>query len=164
MPPRSAGMLWSPDGDGRGVDKLAGHPGNARENAAMADQGTRAHSPYDPERLPRKADVLTDVFFSLDLRVGRITEVKPFANARKPAWQMSVDFGPLIGTLATSAQVTNYSEDELVGRRVVGAVNLGTKRVAGFTSEFLVLGALEADGTVRLLDVSEAVAPGAPVA
>ena len=59
--------------------------------------------------------------------------------------------------------MTNYSQDELRGRLVVGAVNPGTKRIAGFTSEFLVLGALEADGTVLLLEVPD-VAPGAPIA
>jgi tRNA-binding protein len=75
-----------------------------------------------------------------------------------------VDFGPVIGELQSSAQIRNYSKEELMGRLVVGAVNLGSKRIAGFTSEFLILGALEPDGTVRLLQVEDGVEPGAPVA
>jgi tRNA-binding protein len=120
--------------------------------------------PYAPETLERKPDVGADAFFALDLRVGRVVEVEPFPEARKPAWKLAVDFGPVVGTLRTSAQVTNYGADELRGRLVVGAVNLGRKRIAGFTSEFLVLGALDPDGTVRLLELPADVAPGAPVA
>lgn len=111
----------------------------------------------------RKPDVEPGTFSALDLRVGRILQVRAFPRARKPAWQLAVDFGPEVGVLSTSAQVTNYREDELLGRLVVGAINLGSKRIAGFTSEFLVLGAVESDGTVRLLEVPP-VDPGAPVA
>lgn len=111
----------------------------------------------------RKPDVAPDQLFALDLRVGRVVDVAAFPEARKPSWKLAVDFGPAIGTLHTSAQVTNYERDELLDRLVVGAVNLGTKRIAGFVSEFLVLGALEADGTVHLLEV-DGVEPGAPVA
>jgi tRNA-binding protein len=111
----------------------------------------------------RKPDVAPGAFFDLDLRVGRIVAAHPFPEARKPAWKLEVDFGPAVGVLASSAQVTNYSEHELVGRLVVGAINLGAKRVAGFKSEFLVLGAVEPDGTVNLLEVPP-VAPGTPVA
>ncbi|MGK2949603.1 MAG: tRNA-binding protein [Acidimicrobiales bacterium] len=120
--------------------------------------------PYAPESLPPKDEVGADGFFALDLRVGRVEAVEPFPEARKPAWKLTVDFGPVLGQLRTSAQITNYSADELHGRLVVGAVNLGTKRIAGFTSEFLVLGALDPDGTVRLLQVEPDVQPGAPVA
>jgi tRNA-binding protein len=112
---------------------------------------------------PRKPDVGADAFFALDLRVGRILDVEAFPEARSPAWKLTVDFGPEVGTLRTSAQITNYAAEELLGRLVVGAVNLGAKRIAGFRSEFLVLGGLELDGTVHLLGV-EGVEPGAPVA
>ncbi len=91
-------------------------------------------------------------------------DVEPFPEARKPAWKLTVDFGPVVGTLRTSAQITNYTADELRDRLVVGAINLGAKRIAGFTSEFLVLGSLDPDGTVRLLQVEDDVQPGAPVA
>ncbi len=112
----------------------------------------------------RKADVGADAFFALDLRAGRVLEVEPFPEARKPAWKLTVDFGPDVGALHTSAQITNYAADDLVGRLVVGAVNLGPKRIAGFTSEFLVLGALDPDGSVRLLQLEPDVQPGAPIA
>ena len=104
---------------------------------------------------PAKPDVDASVFSSLDLRVGRVVDVDDFPEARKPAWKLTVDFGPEVGTLRSSAQITNYAREELVGRLVVGAVNLGTKRIAGFTSQFLVLGGLEPDGTVRLLEVAD---------
>ena len=120
--------------------------------------------PYAPEVLARKEDIGADGFFALDLRVGRVVDVEPFPEARKPAWKVSVDFGPVVGVLRTSAQITNYAADDLHDRLVVGAINLGTKRIAGFTSEFLVLGSLDPDGTVRLLQLEEGVRPGAPVA
>lgn len=103
-------------------------------------------------------------FAAVDLRVGIVVAVDPFPEARRPAWKLTVDFGPVLGVLRTSAQVTNYAIDDLVGRRVVGAVNLGTKRVAGFASEFLVLGAVADDGTVTLLDVDGDVPAGTRVA
>jgi tRNA-binding protein len=113
---------------------------------------------------PRKPDVDAAHFFDLDLRVGRIEAVESFPEARKPAWKLTVDFGDEVGTLRTSAQVTTYGADELTGRLVVGAVNLGTKRIAGFTSEFLVLGSLDPDGRVRLLQPELGARPGDPVA
>lgn len=116
---------------------------------------------YPPER---KDDVDASSFFALDLRVGQVVDVEGFPEARDPAWKLTVDFGPQVGQLRTSAKVTNYSRQELLGRRVVGAINLGAKRIAGFRSEFLVLGGLEEDGTVRLLDVDGDPPNGAPVA
>ena len=123
-----------------------------------------ANLPYALEKLPQKEDIGGDAFFALDQRVGRVTGVEEFPEARKPAWKLTVDFGPVVGTLRTSAQITNYSKDELQGRLVVGAINLGKKKIAGFTSEFLVLGALDPDGTVRLLKVEDGVQPGSPIA
>ena len=120
--------------------------------------------PYAPEKLERKSDIGADAFFAVDMRVGRVVEVDDFPEARKPAWKLAVDFGPLIGTLRTSAQITNYSKEDLMGRLVVGAVNLGSKRIAGFTSEFLVLGSLDPDGLVRLLAPEGTASPGAPIA
>ena len=120
--------------------------------------------PYAPEKHPRKNAIEAADFFALDLRVGRVTDVEPFPEARKPAWKLTVDFGPSVGRLRTSAQITNYDREQLLGRLVVGAINLGTKRIAGFPSEFLVLGALDPDGTVRLLALEDGVSPGAVVA
>jgi tRNA-binding protein len=120
--------------------------------------------PYALEKLPRKEDVGPEQFFALDMRAGRVVTVEAFPEARKPAYKLAVDFGPIIGVLRTSAQIANYRPGELEGRMVVGAINLGSKRIAGFRSEFLVLGALDPDGTVRLLGLEEGVQPGAPVA
>jgi tRNA-binding protein len=125
------------------------------------DPGAR---PYDPAAQPPKPELGFDGFLALDLRVGRVTAVEPFPEARDPAWKLTVDFGPHLGTLRTSAKITNYAADELLGRQVVGAVNLGRKRIAGFVSEFLVLGGLEPDGTVRLLSPDADLAPGSVVA
>ena len=83
----------------------------------------------------------------------------------KPSYKIQVDFGPIIGKLWSSAQITNYTRHDLIGRMVVGAVNLGDKTLpTGFVSQFLVLGALDPDGSVRLLDLPEGVLPGSMVA
>ena len=120
--------------------------------------------PYALEKLSRKPDIAIDDFFAVDMRAGRVVQVEPFPEARKPSFKIAVDFGPVVGTLTTSAQVTNYTPDELMGRMVVGAINLGEKRIAGFKSQFLILGSLEPDGVVKLLRVEEGVEPGAPIA
>lgn len=120
--------------------------------------------PYDPAGLPAKDVIGAEAFFALDLRVGRVLEVQDFPEARQPAWKLTVDFGPQVGTLRTSAKITNYPPEALLGRQVVGAVNLGRKRIAGFVSEFLILGGLEPDGTVRLLEIDGDLAPGSVVA
>lgn len=120
--------------------------------------------PYALEKLPRKEDVGAEGFFALDLRAGRVTAVEDFPEARNPSWKVTVDFGPIVGELHTAAKITNYTRAELEGRMVVGAINLGPRRIAGFRSEFLILGALDPDGTVRLLAVEQGVAPGAPIA
>lgn len=120
--------------------------------------------PYDPTSLEAKPVIGAEGYFALDMRTGVVLAVDEFPEARNPAWKLTVDFGPVIGTLRTSAQVTNYSRDELLGRVVVGALNLGKKRIAGFMSEFLILGSLDADGTVRLLELPDGVVAGAPIA
>lgn len=122
-----------------------------------------ARPPYAPERLPRKDDVGFEAFAALDMRAGRVTDVEDFPEARTPMYKLSVDFGPVVGTLRTSAQLTHYPREELTGRMVVGALNLGRKKIAGFTSEFLILGSMDPDGTARLLRLEEGVEPGAPV-
>jgi tRNA-binding protein len=120
--------------------------------------------PWEPSALEAKPEVGAEHFFAVDMRVGTITAVEPFPEARKPAWKLTVDFGPVIGTLRTSAQVTNYDEHELVGRKVVGALNLGPRRIAGFKSQFLVLGTMDPDGLVRLLQVEPEAANGSAIA
>ena len=88
-------------------------------------------------------------FAALDIRVGTVVEATPFPEARKPALRLLIDFGPSIGARRSSAQLTKrYLPDELVGRQVVAVVNFPPRRVAGFSSEVLVLGAVPADGDV----------------
>ena len=118
----------------------------------------------DAAKPERKENVDASRFFDLDLRIGRILHVEDFPEARKPAWKLTVDFGPSVGRLRTSAQIRTYSKKELLDRLVVGAINLGPKRIAGFTSEFLVLGGIDDDGVVRLLNVDDGAEPGDPVA
>jgi len=110
------------------------------------------------------SDVSIDVFAAVDMRVGVVLEVREFPEARTPAWQIHVDFGSEVGTRWTSAQVTNYTAEQLVGRRVVGTINLGSRRIAGFVSEFLLLGAVQADGSVVLLDVDDSAELGSSIA
>ncbi|WP_329594792.1 tRNA-binding protein [Streptomyces sp. NBC_01005] len=98
-------------------------------------------------------------FFACELRVGRVVEVEDFPEARKPAYKVSVDFGPA-GILRTSAQVTHYEPEFLLGDLVVGVVNLKAKRIAGFPSEFLLLGSYDTDGRAQLLVPAKGAAPG----
>ena len=90
-------------------------------------------------------------FQTLDLRVGRVLRVEPNEKARKPAYKLWIDFGPL-GEKRSSAQLVDlYRPEELVGRLVVAAVNLGARVIAGFTSDVLVLGLPDEAGRVVLL-------------
>ena len=102
-----------------------------------------------------------DDFNRLDIRVGRILEAEPLAGAQKPAYRLVVDFGSL-GRRRSSAQLVGTYPDQrtLVGRLVIGVVNFPPRRIAGFESEVLVLGALPADGRIPLLSVDEGAAPG----
>ena len=102
-------------------------------------------------------------FQTLDLRVGRVLRVEPNEKARKPAYKLWIDFGPL-GEKRSSAQLVDlYRADELVGRLVIAAVNLGTRVIAGFTSEVLVLGLPDEQGRVVLLEVERDVPLGGRV-
>ena len=90
-------------------------------------------------------------FDRVDVRLGVITEVEDFPRARKPSYRLTVDFGPEIGTKRSSAQVTSYTHEELIGMQVVAVVNFEPRNIAGFMSEVLVLGVPDADGQVVLL-------------
>jgi tRNA-binding protein len=93
----------------------------------------------------------TNIFAALEMRVGRVTRCEVNAKARKPAYCLWIDFGPE-GERCSSAQLTAlYRPEELVGRLVIAAMNLGTRRIAGFESEVLVLGVPDAQGNVVLL-------------
>jgi tRNA-binding protein len=102
-------------------------------------------------------------FGVLDLRVGRILRAEPNDRARKPAYKLWIDFGPL-GEKTSSAQLkTLYRAEELVGRLVIAAVNLGARNIAGFPSEVLVLGVPSEQGEVVLLQVDRDVPLGGRV-
>lgn len=99
-------------------------------------------------------EITFDDFLKVDMRVGRIVEVEEFPEARKPAWKLRVDFGPEIGVKRSSAQITNYTREELVGRHVVAVVNFPPRQIGPVRSEVLVLGAMRS-GTVILLEPRE---------
>jgi tRNA-binding protein len=104
-------------------------------------------------------------FQRIDMRVGRVVQVEPFPAARKPSYKLVIDFGPA-GRRRSSAQLPPTYPDphQLVGRLVIAVVNFAPRRIAGFESEVLVLGALPSDGRIPLLSVDEGAAPGDPVA
>ena len=100
-------------------------------------------------------------FLKVDVRVGTVLSAVPNRAARKPAYVLEVDFGPEIGRRTTSAQLTErYGAEELVGRQVAAVVNFPPKRIAGVTSEVLVLGFPDADGHVVLIGVDHPVPDG----
>jgi tRNA-binding protein len=100
-------------------------------------------------------------FFAIDMRVGTVLQAEPFPEARKPSFKLLIDFGADIGPRRSSAQLTvHYTPEQLVGRQIVAAVNLGPRRIAGFTSEVLVLGAMASPTEVVLLSLERPVANG----
>jgi tRNA-binding protein len=105
----------------------------------------------------------TEAFETLDLRVGRILRAELNHRARKPAYKLWIDFGTL-GEKTSSAQLAAlYQTEELIGRLVIAAVNLGTRNIAGFESEVLVLGVPSPEGDVALLAVEREVPVGGRV-
>lgn len=100
-------------------------------------------------------------FLALDLRVGTVLSAEPFPEARQPAIKLVIDFGAELGVRRSSAQLTvHYKPEQLVGRQVVAVMNIGTRRIAGFMSEVLVLGAMPDVTEVVLLRPDHPVANG----
>ena len=93
-------------------------------------------------------------FANLDIRVGQILSAKVFEEAKKPAYILKIDFGNDIGIKKTSAQITNYQLDELVGVRCIGVINLGDKQIGPIISQCLILGSINDNGDVLLLQPS----------
>lgn len=102
-----------------------------------------------------------EAFDQVDIRSGTVVKVEDFPKAKKPAYKVWVDFGPQLGILQTSAQITVlYSKEELVGRSVLGCVNLGEKNIAGFLSQFLLLGFSNTEGAICLATIAPVVPNG----
>lgn len=103
-------------------------------------------------------------FEKVEMRVGTVMEAITFAKARKPAYQLTIDFGTL-GIRRSSAQITTlYQPDELIGRQVIAVVNFPPKQIANFMSECLVLGSVGEDGTITLLQPERPVENGLRIA
>ena len=93
-------------------------------------------------------------FANLDIRVGQILSAEVFEEAKKPAYILKIDFGNDIGIKKTSAQITNYQLDELVGVRCIGVINLGDKQIGPIISQCSILGSINENGDVLLLQPS----------
>ena len=107
------------------------------------------------------AQISFDDFLKLDIRVGTIIEAKAFPEARKPAYQLLIDFGPVIGVKKSSAQITrNYTLEELVGRQVAAVVNFPPRQIGPLMSEVLTLGFPDANGEVMLFGPDRQVPDG----
>ncbi|MCK0132540.1 tRNA-binding protein [Flavobacteriaceae bacterium F08102] len=102
-------------------------------------------------------------FTKVDIRQGTIIEVANFPKAKKPAYQLTIDFGPL-GIKKSSAQITDhYTKDELLNKQVTAIVNFKPKQIANFFSECLVLGVADAQGKIVLLQTTDRVHNGTPI-
>ena len=97
-----------------------------------------------------------DHYAAVDMRVGQITAVDRFPEARKPAWKLRIDFGGEIGVKRSSAQIKNYVQSELEGRLVIGVVNFPPRQIGPVRSEVLVLGTYSAEGVLLLSPAPEA--------
>ena len=103
-----------------------------------------------------KEQITYDIFDKVDIRIGTVLSVKQNVKARKPSLIIEVDFGKEIGIKQSSAQITDYyNEESLKGKQVIGVCNFPEKNIAGVKSEFLVLGAIEEDGKVVLVHPSQ---------
>ena len=105
-----------------------------------------------------------DHFMAVDMRVGRVTTVDEFPEARKPAWKLTIDFGPEIGVKRSSAQIAHYPREALQDRLVVAVVNFPPRQIGPFRSDVLVLGALDDRLGVVLLRPDDEVALGSRIA
>lgn len=112
--------------------------------------------------MPALAGQITfDDFMKVDVRVGQVLAVDPFPEARKPAWKLTIDFGPDVGVKKSSAQITvHYSREQLLGRKVAAVVNFPPRQIGPFMSEVLTLGFPDAAGEVVLIGVDRDVPLG----
>jgi tRNA-binding protein len=107
------------------------------------------------------AQIAFDDFMKVDVRVGQVLAVDAFPEARKPAWKLTIDFGPDVGVKKSSAQITtHYSREQLLGRKVAAVVNFPPRQIGPFMSEVLTLGFPDAAGEVVLVGVDREVPLG----
>jgi tRNA-binding protein len=104
-----------------------------------------------------------DHFLEVDMRIGRVTAVDDFPEARKPAWKLTIDFGPEIGVKRSSAQIAHYTREDLEGSLVTAVVNFPPRQIGSFMSEVLVLGALDESEGVILLRPDRGAQPGSRI-
>jgi tRNA-binding protein len=118
------------------------------------------HLTPDPAA-PAAGSIGFDQFLAVDIRVGTIVEALPFPEARKPAYRLTIDFGPVIGVKRSSAQITElYTLDELPGMQVAAVVNFPPRQIGPMMSEVLTLGFPDAEGRVVLIRPSQPVPDG----
>jgi tRNA-binding protein len=118
------------------------------------------HLLHDPSA-PAAETIDFDQFLAVDIRVGKILTAEPIAEARKPAFKLAIDFGPVIGVKKSSAQITeHYTPEMLVGRMVAGVVNFPPRQIGKVMSEVLTLGFPDADNAVVLVTPDHAVPLG----
>ena len=112
-----------------------------------------------------KEQITYDIFDKVDIRLGTVVSVKKNEKARKPSLVVEVDFGEEIGIKQSSAQITHfYSEENLLGKQVIGVCNFPEKNIAGVKSQVLILGSIDKDGKVTLLHPSQKAQNGLPIA
>lgn len=115
----------------------------------MANADDTTHQGAQPQL---SGEITIDDFQRVDIRVGRILSANPLDGARKPAYKLTIDFGPELGVKQSSAQITvHYTPEELIGRLVLAVVNFPPRRIAGFRSEVLTLGLPDGQGNVVLI-------------
>ena len=112
-----------------------------------------------------KEQITYDIFDKVDIRIGTVLSVKKNIKARKPSLVIEVDFGKEIGIKQSSAQITDYyNEENLKGKQVIGICNFPEKNIAGVISQFLILGSIDKEGKVILVHPSQESENGLPIA
>ncbi len=115
-----------------------------------------------PHEMPAAAQIDFNQFLAVDIRIGTVVAAEPYPEARKPAYKLSIDFGPGIGVKRSSAQITkHYTPEALLGRQVAAVVNFPPRQIGKFMSEVLTLGFPDADGEVVLVAPDQKVPNGA---
>ena len=111
--------------------------------------------------MAKTPEIKFDDFMRVDVRVGTITAVDDFPEARKPAWKLTIDFGEEVGVKKSSAQIVDlYAKEDLLGRQVLGVVNFPPRQIGPFMSEVLTLGVADSEGRIVLIHPDKPVANG----